>query len=90
METSATFEIVPPDDVPGYAYDGYFSCLHWAIGDEDVLDHFKSDTGLSYHPPKTEIEEMIDEATGHKPAEDFIRAFVPWFNVNIWGPWETV
>jgi hypothetical protein len=28
---------------------------------------------------------MIDKAAGYDPAGEFIRAFVPWMNKNIWG-----
>ncbi len=62
----------------------WMDCLHWAIGDEKILDSFSADTGCRYHAPATPLDKMIDDATGH--GKDFIEKFIPWFNENIWGP----
>lgn len=85
MEKAAVvpFEIVPPVDTPEFMWPAYFSCLQWAIGKEEILSSFREGTGVSYAIPKSSIEALIDDATGYK--ENFIRAFVPWFNDSVWG-----
>ncbi len=67
--------ITPPEDVPEYAWGAWYGCLHWAIGDPDILARFKADTGLSYSAPRF-------------AGDFFVLAFVPWFDENIWGKWE--
>ena len=48
-----------------------------------ILEQYRIDTGDLWKPAKTPIDEMIDHATGREEA--FVRAFVIWANVNIWG-----
>jgi hypothetical protein len=78
--------ISPPADVPHYARPIWYSCLHWAIGNEEILAAFKADTGLSYSAPRCALDAMIDDATGL--GNSVVVAFVPWFNQNIWGAWQ--
>ena len=75
-----------PDDTPEYMVQAWVDCLLWAIGEPGILKRFMTETGKSYSVPKSPIEAMIDESTGYKDAAIF--AFVPWFNVNIWGKME--
>lgn len=85
MVQPAPFKIVPPEDTPEYMYGAYFSCLHWAIGFEPALQSFTQDTGIPIPTNRSPIEQMVDKACGRDPGEEFIRAFVPWFNTAVWG-----
>ena len=75
--------IKPPDNTPEYLYDAWYSCVHWALGEPDIVAAFRRDTGILWNPGKSGIERMIDKATmaDHK----FIVAFVAWVNENVWG-----
>ena len=48
------------------------------------MEAFEKDTGLRYSAPRSGLEAMIDEATGL--TEEIVKAFIPWFNENVWGP----
>jgi len=80
------YQIEAPSDVPEIMWPMYFSCLQWAIAEPEIMARFKVDTGLSYSPPRCGLDAMIDEATDLKGT--IIKAFVEWFNLNVWGPWE--
>ncbi len=82
------FEILLPPDTPEYMAPAYYSCLQWAIGEAGILAAFTADTGKSFRPALTGFDKLIDDASGFNPEEDFIRSFVPWFNVQVWGPLE--
>lgn len=73
-----------PADTPAYMTPMWLGCIHWAIGEPEIVACFRADTGLTYQPGRTGIERMIDEATGID--REFIEAFIRWVNVNIWGP----
>ena len=75
-------------DTPEYMWPAYFSCLMWAATHEDIQKHFTAETGVKFSPPRCGLDAMIDQATGNNPGETFLRAFVPWFNQNVWGPIE--
>lgn len=80
--------IQPPADVPEYAKSAWFDCLLWAIYEPEIRAAFTAESSMSYSPPNSGLELLIDDATGFDPAEKFIMAFVPWFNANIWGSWN--
>ncbi len=75
-----------PADTPDYMDGAWLGALHWAIGETEVLERFSAETGVHWHPGRTPIDRMIDEATGAD--RKFIEAFIEWFNVNIWGVGE--
>lgn len=75
-----------PSDQPEYLFPAWCSCLQWAIGFDPIRKQFADDTGLSYSAPRSPMESMIDDACGVGDA--YIRAFVPWFNENVWGHLE--
>ena len=60
--------------------------LHDALGEEKIVAAFRNDTGNQWRPGKTGIDRAIDKATGAD--ERFLRGFVTWFNVNVWGSIE--
>jgi hypothetical protein len=78
--------IQPPSDVPECMWPMWVGCLRWAIGNSEILAAFTADTGLTYSPPKSGLDAMIDEASGFN--EKLVKSFVEWFNKNVWGPWE--
>lgn len=49
-----------------------------------VVAAFRAETGNRWEPGKTGIDKMIDQATGAD--HQFIKAFIAWFNVAVWGP----
>jgi len=85
-EIAVPFEINLPQDTPEYMAPAYYSCLQWAIGEVGILAAFSADTGKSFSPARTGMDKLIDDAIGFDPGEDFLRAFVPWFNEKVWGP----
>lgn len=82
------FEIELPEDTPEYMAPAYFGCLRWALGHTGILSEFTKDTGKILSPARDGLALMIDKAAGFEPFEDFLRAFVPWFNAQIWGKVE--
>lgn len=73
-------EAMPADPLMAMAWRG---CLEWACGHPEVLKAFEEETGTRYVAPRTPLDRMIDAATGAD--ESVARAFVQWFNANIWG-----
>lgn len=73
-----------PADTPDYMTGMWVACITWAIGVEEILDAFRSDTGNVWKPSNIPLERMIDQASGAEEA--FIKQFVEWVNVKIWGP----
>lgn len=59
------------------------ACLEWAIFDKDIMADYTATTGKSINLPKTQIDLMVDQATG--ALESQLDNFVGWFNLNIWG-----
>ena len=82
MTPDELIDLVPPD-TPPYMAQAYFDCLVWAIRNPDILAAFRAETGNNWTPGKTPIERMVDDATG--VGEDFVKQFIPWFNLNVWG-----
>lgn len=66
-----------------YLWPAWFGCLHWAVGDPDVVAAFRADTGEQWTPGRSPLAQMIDTATGADKA--FFVAFAQWMNANIWG-----
>ena len=80
------FEITLPEDTPEYMAPAYYGCLRWALGHVPTQSQFTKDTGIILSPARNGLELMIDDAVGNDPYEDFLRAFLPWFNAKVWGP----
>lgn len=78
-----SYQIQAPADVPEYAFPAYFSCLQWALGEDEIRAAFEKETGKRYSAARCTIDLLIDDATGWR--EDYVKAFVEWFNANIWG-----
>ena len=73
-----------PADTPDYMAPAWAACMSWALGDPVVRSEFEAATGMRWTPPKNAIDRAIDAATGHGDA--YVRAFIQWANVNVWGP----
>jgi hypothetical protein len=84
-EIPVHFEIELPGDTPDYMAPAYFGCLQWALGNTGILNEFTKDTGKVFSPARGGLALMIDEATRFEPHQDFLQAFVPWFNEWVWG-----
>lgn len=80
MSVMSVLETYMPKD---HTWQAWADCLHWAIGEPEILKAFREETGNNWQPGTTPIEMMIDEAIGADRA--FIEAFLSWFNENIWG-----
>lgn len=79
-------EDLRPADTPEYMTPMWIGCIHWAISTPDVVEAFRRETGNRWEPGRTTFERMIDEATGVD--RDFLKAFIRWVNVEIWGPMD--
>lgn len=60
---------------------GWLGALRFALGHKEIMNDFTAETGVRWIRGTTPIDRMIDQSTG---AEGFFRAFVPWFNENVW------
>jgi hypothetical protein len=73
-----------PEDTPESMTSAWMGCMHWALGREDLIQHFDQDSGqnllacdLSGYPMESP-EEVIDSPV--------VQAFILWINANFWGP----
>ena len=73
-----------PADTPDSMTDAWLGCIHWALGQPDIVDAFRADTGIKWRPGQTPIERMIDQAADAE--REFIERFIRWANVKVWGP----
>lgn len=73
-----------PEGTPEYMYEAYVGCLQWAMSKPETLAQFELETGFKAPPPpRTVLDQMIDEATGVN-AEWFAK-FKTWHDAEIWG-----
>jgi hypothetical protein len=82
-QTSIFDGIAPEDPLVAVIW---FSCLKWAIGQQNIVDEFRAETGNTWTPGKTGLDQMIDRSSGAEA--DFMRQFAEWFDKAIWGPME--
>jgi len=75
-----------PIDTPDYMTDAWIGCIQFAIGQPEIVEQFRRDTGLRWTLARNGFEQAIDTATGADRA--FIEAFIKWANVNVWGPMD--
>lgn len=61
----------------------WLGSVRYALGREDVMAAFRSDTGFHWTPGKSVLDRMVDDATGVPVA--FLQAFAKWHNEHIWG-----
>lgn len=55
----------------------------WAQTQKDVVAQFNAETGRRYLAPRSLLDALIDQASGHETKE--AEAFVEWVTVNLWG-----
>ena len=71
---------IPKDQLMAIAWVGFAS---YALGNSEIMSHFRKDTGNTYESPKTPIEKSVDDSTGY--SADFLDKFLGWLNTNYWG-----
>lgn len=64
-------------------YGFFVGCVHWALGNETVLDEYRRQTGDGFQAPQNPFDQMIDKATGNDLA--FIQRFSDWVELNLFG-----
>ena len=73
-----------PLDMPEYMTPAWLGCIEWAIKRPGIVAQFRAETSNAWMPGVSPVDRLIDKSTD---AEwEFIKAFVEWANVNIWGP----
>lgn len=73
-----------PADTPEYMNPAWLGCISFALNQPELMQQFRDETGMRWQPARSGIERMIDQATGME--WEFVKAFVLWVNVNVWGP----
>lgn len=80
-------ELGCPKDLPDdLARVCWASALRASLDQPEIQAAFKAATGMSYTPPRSVLESLIDEASGYP--ERFLRTYIEWFNTHVWGPWD--
>ena len=77
-------EDLRPADTPEHMMPAWLGCISWALSEPGVMEQFRKDTGITWRPSRSPLEQMIDEATGAD--RHFLEAFIKWVNVEVWGP----
>lgn len=75
-----------PADTPEYMAPAWLGCIHFALGEPEIVAAFRAATGNLWKPGRNGLDKAIDEATGAD--WEFIKAFVIWANANVWGPMD--
>lgn len=73
-----------PADTPDYMAPAWLGCIGFAARDAGICATFEAETGKRWTPPRNGMDAMIDAATGADWA--YVKAFIEWVNVNVWGP----
>lgn len=84
MTMTLDVEALRPADTPEYMTGAWFGCISWALGQPEIVAAFRAETGNNWQPASDVFGQMIDKATGVDRA--FLRDFIQWVNVNLWGP----
>ena len=76
-----------PDNKDRFLAIAWYDFLSWAIGQDDILAQFETESGLRRsRAPRNVIEAMIDKATGYdKEGEKYYIEFTRWATENLWG-----
>jgi hypothetical protein len=72
-----------PSDTPDYMFPAWIGCVHFAIGNDAIVKQFRNDTGMTWEPGASGLDQMIDDATD--APWKFVKEFVEWVNLNLWG-----
>lgn len=62
--------------------------VHFAVGESGMTEAFEMATGKSITQsmrPRSGIEMMVDQATGHDAKAELMGAFLDWATTNHWG-----
>jgi hypothetical protein len=66
-----------------YMEPAFLACLHWALGDAEMMKAYRAETGDAWQPACTGIDRIIDEQTGAELA--FLQRFSAWLANVIFG-----
>ena len=72
-----------PDDTPDYMAPAWIGLIEWAIGEKEIVACYRKETGDTWEPGQTPLEQKIDAACGADRA--FMKRFILWVNENLWG-----
>lgn len=61
----------------------WYGLLRFCLGEPALGAQFRADTGETWEPGRTPLDQMIDTATGAEVA--FFQAFARWMNETQWG-----
>jgi len=61
VDTDPLSGLMPENPLMAAAWVG---CLRWALGREDIMTQFRAETGMTWTPGRTPIDQAIDEACG--------------------------
>lgn len=64
-------------------YPAFIGCLHWALGEDEIMERYREETGDRFTIGRSGIEQMIDGATGADIA--FFQRFSDWVEREIFG-----
>lgn len=73
-------EFVPKNPLMAKAW---VDCLRWSITEPRFLDAFLKESGITWTPANSPLEQLIDQATGLE--ESIVRQYIGWFNTHVWG-----
>ena len=68
------------DDFNAIAWSDF---IIWAWNKSELREQFTKKTGLSFQPPRTSIDVILDAATGYK--KDVAFQFIEWATREHWG-----
>ena len=83
MTMMLNIEELQPSDTPDYMVPAWLNCIEYSLGNDAIMAEYREQTGEQWTPGRTPLDRMIDEATGRDV--QFLRDFITWFNVNVWG-----
>lgn len=66
-----------------YMAPAFYGCVHWALGNDEVMAAYRLETGDQWTPGTKPIDRMIDRAVGVD--FDFMQSFVNWCERTIFG-----
>ena len=66
-----------------YMYPAFIGCVRWALGEPEIMDAYRRETGDNWMPPAILIDKLIDEAAGADFA--FCQRFSDWVEENVFG-----
>jgi len=64
----------------------WVAAIKAAFAEHDARQAFHAATGrASYKAPTSTLDVLIERAVGNEVDDAYLREFIEWFTVNIWG-----